>query len=141
MLQQWMITVGILLAYIVALVILKIWPNAADVDWRWFFGLGAIPAIVGLILRVEMPESPRWLIRKGRYDDAQEAFAKLDVEVTVEDVEYTAHQLEQADAKSRARQPPRAGRRACGARSGWCASSSCSSRSPASTCRCTTGRR
>jgi SP family arabinose:H+ symporter-like MFS transporter len=100
MLQQWMITVGILAAYIVALVILNVWPTAADVDWRWFFALGAIPAIIGLIFRFEMPESPRWLIRKGRYEDAQKTFAKLDVEVSVEDIEYTAHQLERADAKT-----------------------------------------
>jgi MFS transporter, SP family, arabinose:H+ symporter len=100
MLQQWMITVGILVSYLVALVILKVWPNASDVDWRWFFGLGAIPAIAGLVLRFEMPESPRWLIRKGKYEDAQAAFAKLDVDVTVEDVEYTAHELDQADARA-----------------------------------------
>ncbi|HEY7007480.1 MAG TPA: sugar porter family MFS transporter [Jatrophihabitantaceae bacterium] len=100
MLQQWMITVGILASYIVALIILKVWPEASDVDWRWFFGLGAIPAIIGLIFRFEMPESPRWLIRKGRYEDAQKAFARLDVEVRVEDVQYTAHQLEQADART-----------------------------------------
>jgi sugar porter (SP) family MFS transporter len=100
MLQQWMITVGILVAYVVALVILKIWPDSSDVDWRWFFGIGAIPAIIGLIFRFEMPESPRWLIRKGKYDEAQKAFAKLDVDVTVEDVEHTAHLLEQADAKA-----------------------------------------
>src|ERR1700761_1653228 len=42
MLQQWMITVGILFAYLVALFILKVFPNSADTDWRWFFGLGAI---------------------------------------------------------------------------------------------------
>jgi SP family arabinose:H+ symporter-like MFS transporter len=100
MLQQWMITVGILFAYLVALFILKIWPNSSGTDWRWFFGLGAVPAIIGLFLRVEMPESPRWLIRKGRYDEAQQAFAKLDVDVSVEDVEYTAHELDQADAKA-----------------------------------------
>jgi sugar porter (SP) family MFS transporter len=99
MLQQWMITVGILLAYLVALVILKVWPHASNVDWRWFFGLGAIPAIIGLVFRFEMPESPRWLIRKGRYEQAQKTFAKLGVEVGVEDIEYTAHELEQADAK------------------------------------------
>jgi sugar porter (SP) family MFS transporter len=100
MLQQWMITVGILVSYLVALVILKIWPNASDTDWRWFFGLGAIPAIIGLIFRFEMPESPRWLVRKGRYEDAQKAFAKLEIDVSVEDVEYTAHELDQADAKA-----------------------------------------
>jgi sugar porter (SP) family MFS transporter len=99
MLQQWMITVGILIAYVIALVILKIWPHASDVDWRWFFGLGAIPAIAGLLLRFEMPESPRWLIRKGQYEKAQQTFEKLGVDVTVEDVQYTAHQLEQADAR------------------------------------------
>jgi SP family arabinose:H+ symporter-like MFS transporter len=100
MLQQWMITVGILAAYLVALVILKAFPGSADVDWRWFFGIGAVPALIGLALRFEMPESPRWLIRKGRYDDARETFAKLGIEVTTADVEYTAHQLEQDDAKA-----------------------------------------
>ena len=100
MLQQWMITVGILVSYLVALVILKVFPGSSGTDWRWFFGLGALPAIAGLILRVEMPESPRWLIRKGRYDDAQAAFDKLNVDVSVDDVEYTAHQLEQDDAKT-----------------------------------------
>jgi MFS transporter, SP family, arabinose:H+ symporter len=107
MLQQWMITVGILFSYIVALIILKVWPSASDVDWRWFFGLGAIPAIIGLIFRFDMPESPRWLIRKGKYEEAQKAFEKLEVDVTVEDVEYTAHELEQADAKAQ-RQKSRA---------------------------------
>ena len=100
MLQQWMITVGILIAYLVALFILEVWPGASDVDWRWFFGIGAIPAIIGLILRFEMPESPRWLIRKGRYDHARDTFARLGVEVTVEDIEYTARQLEQADERA-----------------------------------------
>jgi sugar porter (SP) family MFS transporter len=97
MLQQWMITVGILAAYLVALVILKVFPGSSDVDWRWFFGIGAIPAIVGLVLRFEMPESPRWLIRQGRYDDARATFEKLGIDVTVHDIEYTAKQLEQAE--------------------------------------------
>lgn len=100
MLQQWMITVGILVSYLVALVILKVWPEASDVDWRWFFGLGAVPAIVGLILRFEMPESPRWLIRKRRFGAARETFARLGVEVTVADIEYTATELDRADERA-----------------------------------------
>jgi sugar porter (SP) family MFS transporter len=100
MLQQWMITVGILISYVVALIILKIWPHASNVEWRWFFGLGAVPAIIGLIMRFEMPESPRWLIRKGQYERAQQTFEKLGVDVSVQDVEYTAHELEQADARA-----------------------------------------
>jgi SP family arabinose:H+ symporter-like MFS transporter len=99
MLQQWMITVGILVAYLVALLILKVWPGNAANDWRWFFGIGAIPAVVGLILRFEMPESPRWLIRKGKYDAARDTFGKLGLDVSVEDIEYTAHELEQVDVR------------------------------------------
>ena len=100
MLQQWMITVGILFSYVVALVILKVFPGSSDTDWRWFFGLGAVPAIVGLIFRFDMPESPRWLIRKGKFEEAQNAFEKLEVDVTVEDIEYTSHELDQADARA-----------------------------------------
>ena len=100
MLQQWMITVGILIAYLFALVVLKVAPGSATtIDWRLFFAIGAIPALVGLALRFEMPESPRWLLRKNKYEDAQKAFAKLGVEVSVDEIEATARNLEQEDEK------------------------------------------
>src|SRR4051794_17169957 len=100
MLQQWMITVGILFSYLVALLIFKVWPGSAtSADWRLIFGLGAVPAIIGLILRFEMPESPRWLLRKERWEDAQKAFAKLGTEVSVEQIEQTGRQLAAADRK------------------------------------------
>lgn len=52
MLQQWMITVGILGAYLVALVVLRAVPaSAGTVGWRMILGLGAVPALVGLVLR------------------------------------------------------------------------------------------
>src|SRR6201999_1798975 len=97
MLQQWMITVGILVSYLVALVILKLWPGSAGtVDWRLILGIGALPALVGVVLRSRMPESPRWLLRKGRYEDTQKAFAKLGIEVSLDNVERTAHELDEA---------------------------------------------
>src|SRR5262249_56125291 len=46
MLQQWMITVGILAAFLVALVILWALPGSAKtLDWRLILGIGAIPAL------------------------------------------------------------------------------------------------
>src|ERR671935_124800 len=43
MLQQWMITVGILVAYIVALIIFSAFPgSAASAGWRLVLGLGAV---------------------------------------------------------------------------------------------------
>ncbi|GAA1932216.1 sugar porter family MFS transporter [Streptantibioticus ferralitis] len=98
MLQQWMITVGILISYIVALVILRSLPgHAYGIDWRLIFGLGALPALVGLVLRTRMPESPRWLLEKGRYVGVQKAMRQLGIEVTIEQVERTAAQLRAAE--------------------------------------------
>jgi sugar porter (SP) family MFS transporter len=98
MLQQWMITVGILVAYIIALIIYRVSPGSAgDVGWRLIFGLGAVPALIGLALRFEMPESPRWLLRKERWEDAQKAFARLGTEVSIEQLQQTGRQLERAD--------------------------------------------
>lgn len=100
MLQQWMITVGILAAYIVAIIILRTAPGSAtNLDWRLFFGLGAVPAIVGLVLRFEMPESPRWLLRRQRFDATQKALEKLGIEASMDDVEHTANELAQADRR------------------------------------------
>jgi MFS family permease len=65
--QQWMITVGILVSYLVAVVVLLALPHdAGNLDWRLFLGVGAIPAILALALRSKMPESPRWLGQSGR---------------------------------------------------------------------------
>jgi MFS family permease len=59
LLQQWMITVGILASYLVALIIFASFPDsAASVGWRLVLGLGAVPAPIGLALRTQMPESP-----------------------------------------------------------------------------------
>jgi sugar porter (SP) family MFS transporter len=104
MLQQWMITVGILISYVVALVVLELLPKSGStVDWRLFLGLGAVPALIGLALRTKMPESPRWLIRRGDYKGVQKALGSFGTEVSLEDVEYTADQLKEADRRAQRR--------------------------------------
>ena len=98
--QQWMITVGILASYLIALLIFAVAPgHAQDVDWRLILGIGAVPAIVAVALRARMPESPRWLIQRGRYADTSDALAKLGVDVSEEDVRRTADKIEKAEAK------------------------------------------
>jgi sugar porter (SP) family MFS transporter len=78
MLQQWMITVGILVAYLIAMLVFGVWPGAAaSSGWRLILGLGAVPALVGLVLRTQMPESPRWLLRHGKYDQVIKALSTL----------------------------------------------------------------
>ena len=45
-------------------------PVSAD-GWRWAFALGAVPAVYALIVRWGLPESPRWLERRGRHVQAE----------------------------------------------------------------------
>jgi MFS transporter, SP family, arabinose:H+ symporter len=99
MLQQWMITIGILVAYLVSLVLLTMFPESADtLVWRLIFGIGAVPAVVGLVLRARMPESPRWLLRHGRYEDTRKALGKLGVDASLTDIEETGRWLRSVEA-------------------------------------------
>ncbi|HTW04744.1 MAG TPA: sugar porter family MFS transporter [Streptosporangiaceae bacterium] len=92
--QQWMITVGILVAYVVAVIILKAAPGSAGgADWRLILGLGGIPALIAVALRSHMPESPRWLMLHGRYEDTRKAFGRLGMDVTTDEVRRAAGQL------------------------------------------------
>ncbi|GAA3773977.1 sugar porter family MFS transporter [Microbacterium kribbense] len=89
--QQWMITIGILAAYVIAVIVLAIAPGAAStVDWRILLGIGFIPAVISLLMRARMPESPRWLLEHGRQDKALKAFHTLGLEATAEQVQAEA---------------------------------------------------
>jgi putative MFS transporter len=57
---------GFLLAVVVAYVL-----DALGVDWRLILATGAIPGLVTLLLRQGLPESPRWLMSRGREDEAK----------------------------------------------------------------------
>lgn len=45
-------------------------PQFVGNGWRIMYGIGAALALVGVLLRVQLPESPRWLIARGRVDEA-----------------------------------------------------------------------
>jgi MFS transporter, putative metabolite:H+ symporter len=44
-------------------------------DWRMLFAIGVLPALVVLLVRLWVPESPRWLARQGRFDEARKSLA------------------------------------------------------------------
>ena len=45
--------------------------DIAGWSWRWVLVTSAVPALVVLVLRAGMPESPRWLVHRGRTDEAR----------------------------------------------------------------------
>lgn len=49
-----------------------------DTSWRWLFGLLVLPALLVLVYRRFLPESPRFLASQGRLDEANEVFARLE---------------------------------------------------------------
>lgn len=46
--------------------------------WRSMFVIGTLPAILALVLRRLLPESPRWLVNRGRVSDAERVVQRLE---------------------------------------------------------------
>lgn len=50
-------------------------------DWRTMFLFQAFPAAFLLIVRVFVPESPRWLADRGRHEEAEKIMSKIEARV------------------------------------------------------------
>jgi sugar porter (SP) family MFS transporter len=90
--NQLMITLGILAAYIVDWGFAPL-PN----NWRWMFALAVVPGAALAIGMYFMPFSPRWLVEKGREEEAREVleryrFEEDDVDGEIEEIKDVAEQ-------------------------------------------------
>jgi putative MFS transporter len=52
--------------------------------WRWVVLIGSAGAIVIWLIRLSLPESPRWLARHGRLDEAERVVATIESRVAAE---------------------------------------------------------
>jgi MFS transporter, SP family, arabinose:H+ symporter len=78
-LYQLGIVVGILAAVFVNMLIQRMGDEAWNVStgWRWMFLAGVAPAILFALMIVPAVESPRWLMKMGRRDQAIEVLIKI----------------------------------------------------------------
>ncbi|XP_030471185.2 inositol transporter 4 [Syzygium oleosum] len=75
-----LITGGQFLSYLINLAFVH-----APGTWRWMLGVAGLPALVQFILMLNLPESPRWLYRKNKIDEARSILAKIYPANEVED--------------------------------------------------------
>lgn len=64
------------IGYVAANVLGLAYGDATPDAWRWLLASAALPALIVLVLRIGTPESPRWLLGKGRVQEARAIVAK-----------------------------------------------------------------
>lgn len=78
-LYQWAITAGILFSYLINAVFAH-----AVYNWRWMLFAGVVPGLILLIGMLFLNDTPRWLVSKGRYDEAKKVFNKIEPDMDAE---------------------------------------------------------
>lgn len=72
---QLMITIGIVASYFSDLAFAD---ESNPFSWRWMFYVGVFPAILLFVGMIFMPETPRWLLSKGRNEEGEKVLAKVE---------------------------------------------------------------
>jgi sugar porter (SP) family MFS transporter len=78
--NQLAIVLGILIAFVSNYEFAQLAAN-----WRWMFGLGAVPAVALCASLLWIPESPRWLLQVGRENAARNILRQISPEGDMED--------------------------------------------------------
>ncbi len=72
---QFNIVAGILLAYLSNFLIGL--AGFGAIEWRWKLGVAALPAALFYVTLHGIPQSPRWLVRRGATREARDVFALI----------------------------------------------------------------
>lgn len=102
-LNGFLITGGQFLSYLINLAFTKV-PGT----WRWMLGVAAVPALLQFTLMIMLPESPRWLFRKGKEEEAKALLrriyspeeAEAEINTLKESVELEIKESESSDKAS-----------------------------------------
>jgi len=95
LLNQFFVVTAIFLAFAVNYLLANVIESSS---WRWMIGVEVIPATLFFLLLNLVPESPRWLINKGRNDEALAIFQRVKAENPEEEVRIVKESVEQEEA-------------------------------------------
>ncbi len=88
---QFNIVIGILIAFFSNYLLVNIGPD----NWRWMFGVVAIPSALFFILLFIVPESPRWLMKMGRREQAKGVLAGVGASNVESELEEIGRSLQE----------------------------------------------
>lgn len=66
------VTLGQVVSYLVGY-----WLSETPSGWRWMVGCGAFPAVFQFFVLIWMPETPRWLVKVDRKEEARSTLASV----------------------------------------------------------------
>jgi sugar porter (SP) family MFS transporter len=72
---QFNVVFGILIAYFSNYIVGRF--DLGWTEWRWKLGVSAIPALAFLALLFFIPRSPRWLVKRGRTEEARAVLRRI----------------------------------------------------------------
>ena len=81
--QQVMIVIGLTAAFLSNWLLVEVFGSATNAawlgyeTWRWMFWVELVPATIFLLALLTIPESPRFLVSKGRHSQAQDVLTRL----------------------------------------------------------------
>ena len=76
--NQLNIVFGILISYVSNYLVARFMPHAdLKIVWRVMLGVECVPIALFMSLLATIPESPRWLVRAGRADDARGVLERI----------------------------------------------------------------
>jgi sugar porter (SP) family MFS transporter len=76
-LSQFNVVSGILAAYLSNYVIAASVGGPESSAWRFMLGIAAVPAMLFYLLVLRIPESPRWLVKQHRREEATEVLRRV----------------------------------------------------------------
>ena len=94
-LYQFNIVFGILIAFFSNYLL----SGSSENDWRWMVGVEAFPAVIYTFLALGIPRSPRWLLTRGKEDEAGSVLERLGSDRSLEQLKADMLRTESMDGK------------------------------------------